>query len=185
MELGDAGDLEELPVVFQVFCFGSASCFNTNSLRRFMACAVATLPIPLVASRSILSDAALALKSRRVSSAAGGTALDGMSSVVGPAAAAESGSVGSEEGSPVLRFLGPFLLVSSTVLACRSLELATVGFDTQTLEAVDISPEGVGALGSHMSVPMSADSVGSEEGSPVLRFIGPFLLGASTIVSGR
>jgi len=85
--------------------------------------------------------------------------------------------VGSEEGSAVLRFLGPLLVGSSTVVSGRSLALA--------LEAVDIFPERLGALGSHMADPISADSVGREGGSSVLRFIGPFLLGFATEVSGR
>ena len=93
--------MEELGVVFQVFCFDISSCFIANSLRRFIACAVATLPIPLVASRSILSDAALALKSRFVSSAAEGTAPDGMPSRVGTGAWTSGGEVAAPEVLPV------------------------------------------------------------------------------------
>ena len=66
-----------------------------------MACAVATLPIPLVASRSILSDAALALKSRFVSSAAEGTASEGMPSRVGTGGWPSGGELAALEVLPV------------------------------------------------------------------------------------
>ena len=170
-ELGDGRELDTLSVVFHFCCFDSSSCFIAKSLRRFIASAFATFPIPLAASRSLRSQAANALRSRFESSEGGGsvsevatlepgTVLEDEEGEASGLVGAASGFCGSVDGSPVLRFFGPFLK----------------GGGTEDGEAAGVVPSSPATL----SPRETSGSCGSVDGSPVLRFFGPFLTGGGT-----
>ncbi len=84
------------------------------------------------------------------------------------------GSGGTEEGSPVLRFLGPRRTGTESAVSGKLPDPAAVGGGTVSEAAEEDRMLGFWSEGSG----------GTEEGSPVLRFFGPRRIGLIVVSSG-